>query len=187
MLKMSTYLKAICFASVKRWALSNICFLCPPGAETWTPRWYHRQTDRRISKISKTFHVHFFPLSPKFEWNVKNTMTVCLKLSPGRSEGTLFPKSFSFLFQTLINLFICQFHSIKKNIFFCLFWTLIDLFICPASGASSAVIPSSDRSRGSAGFPGFPKLGNILKIGNRTKLYWESTINVAFIKNIDST
>ena len=113
MLKMSTYLKAICFASVKRWALSNICFLCPPGAETWTPRWYHRQTDRRISKISKTFHVHFFPLSPKFEWNVKNTMTVCLKLSPGRSEGKLFQKPI-FVSHWFIYLSI-PFHS--KNIY----------------------------------------------------------------------
>ena len=45
----------------------------------------------------------------------------------------------------------------------CLFQAFIDLLICPASGASSAVIPSSDRSSGSAGFCRIPKTWQHLK------------------------
>ena len=104
MLKMSTYLRAICLASVKRWALSNICSLCPTGGETWTPRWYHRQTDRKNFQDFKNFSCTFISI---IHLNLSEMgKHTSLKPLPGRSRETLFFQKPIFFFFELSSIYL---------------------------------------------------------------------------------
>ena len=104
MWKMSTYLRAICLASVKRWALSNICSLCPTGGETWTPRWYHRQTDRKNFQDFKNFSCTFICI---IHLNLSEMgKHTSLKPLPGRSRETLFFQKLIFVFFELSSIYL---------------------------------------------------------------------------------